>query len=113
MSATRPTQTEIDWGRVQGLYAFTRARAIERIIVAERDHRSAGKEAHDLRVLETMHAEARRDDDVAACAVLYLRAQAMRSAQHPDFLGEWIIRTRSQQRPPWIGSEPPADAQAE
>ncbi len=90
---------DIDWHRVQEIYAFARARAIERIVLAEAEHGRSGKERHDLRVLETMHAEARRGDDVASCAILYFRAQAMRAAQHPDFLGEWIIARRPRPRP--------------
>jgi hypothetical protein len=98
MTSTLSADVEIDWNRVQELYAFTLARAIERILVADFDHGSAGKERHDLHVLETMHAEARRYDDVAACAVLYFRAQAMRAAEHPDFLGAWIIASQLDRR---------------
>lgn len=95
MSAMMSAETRIDWSRVQGLYVFTRARAIERILVAEAENGRLAKARHDLRVLESMHAEAREHDDVAACAILYFRTQAMRSAHHPDFLGEWIIPARA------------------
>ena len=98
MTATMATDITIDWSRVQELYAFTRARAIERILVAEAENGRVGKARHDLRVLEAMYAEARQYDDVAACAILYFRAQAMRAAEHPDFLGDWIIPARSRRQ---------------
>ncbi len=77
-----------DWHRVQRLYAFCRARAIERIIAAE----GAGtRQRRDLATLETMYAKARHHNDiVTSCAVTYFRAQALKDARHPDFLGEWI-----------------------
>jgi hypothetical protein len=82
-----------DWTRVQRLYAFCRARAIDRIVIAqERPSESTTRQRRELRVLETMYGKARqqRNDIVTSCAVTYFRAQAMRDAQHPDFLGEWI-----------------------
>ena len=32
---------------------------------------------------------------VAACAITFFRARAMRDAQHPDFLGEWLGAARN------------------
>lgn len=78
-----------DWRRIQRLYAFCRARAIERIVEASEDqsrHRRA------LTTLETMYGKARQHNDiVASCAVSYFRAQALKDAHHADFLGEWIF----------------------
>ena len=52
---------------------------------------SPSKERRDLHVLESMYGKARHHDHVVVgCAVTYFRAQALRDANHPDFLGEWI-----------------------
>jgi hypothetical protein len=81
-----------NWARFQRLYGFCRARAIERIMrVDERDLTGGTKERRDLRVLESMYGKARQQQDIlVSCAITYFRAQAMRDAHHPDFLGEWI-----------------------
>ena len=89
----RTTQRSVepqDWSRVQKLYGFCRARAIERLVLAEHDPASPGKERRDLRVLESMYGKARHNDIVTSCAVTYFRAQALKDAHHHDFLGEWI-----------------------
>jgi hypothetical protein len=80
-----------DWVRIQRLYAFCRARAIERIIAAKETPEAVVRQQRALSVLETMYGKARQHDRiVTGCAVTYFRAQAMKDAQHPDFLGEWI-----------------------
>ena len=80
-----------DWWRVQRLYEFCRARAIDRLVLAEQTQESTGKERRELHVLESMYGKARQHDDiVVGCAVTYFRAQALRDAHHPGFLGEWI-----------------------
>ena len=77
-----------DWNRVQRLYSFCRARAVERIIWAERN---PIRQRRDLATLETMYGKARQHNDiVTSCAVTYFRTQALRDARHPEFLGEWI-----------------------
>lgn len=88
----RPAIEVQDWSRVQRLYAFCRARAIDRIIAAESRHEVTTRQRRDLRTLETMYGKARQygDDVVTSCAVTYFRSQALRDARHPDFLGEWI-----------------------
>jgi len=79
------------WARVQTVYAFCRARAIDRIIEAEQSHSAmVARQRRDLHILETMYGKARHNDVVASCAVTYFRMTAMRDARHPDFLGEWI-----------------------
>ncbi len=83
----------VDWDRVERLYTFCRARACDGIQAAElrHDSRSASNERHCLRTLEGIYAEAQHHGDfMATCAVSYFRVRAMRDAQHPDFLGEWI-----------------------
>jgi hypothetical protein len=81
-----------DWSRVQRLYAFCRLRAIDRLALAQEHHpEDTSRERRELRVLETMYGKARHHDDiVTSCAVTYFRAQAMKDAHHPDFIGEWI-----------------------
>ena len=81
-----------EWWRVQRLYEFCRARAIDRLVVAEQHLASPSKERRELHVLESMYGKARHHNDniVIACAVTYFRAQALRDAHHSDFLGEWI-----------------------
>ena len=77
-----------DWSRIQRLYAFCRARAIERIIAVED---GATKQRRDLATLESMYGKARQHNDIVIeCAATYFRAQALRDAQHPDFRGEWL-----------------------
>jgi hypothetical protein len=92
-----PTAADPRWDRVERLYAFCRARAQERIEHAEQ-HRAAWKaveEHRELEVVEAMYAQAvSRGDIVLACAVTYLRTKAMRDADHPAFLGEWLTPGR-------------------
>jgi hypothetical protein len=85
-----------DWARVQRLYVFCRARAIDRNAASDRGDRPVTSLAQfrDLHTLETMYAKARAsregDDVVTSCAVTYFRMTALRDADHPDFLREWI-----------------------
>ena len=79
------------WRRVQTLYVFCRARAIERLVLAAQDPVTVRKQRRELHVLESMYCKARQHGDiVTGCAVTYFRAQALKDANHPDFLGEWI-----------------------
>jgi hypothetical protein len=91
-SPSQPRPVELGgWARVQTVYAFCRARAIDRIIEAEQSHPAMEtRHKRDLHILETMYGKARHNDVVASCAVTYFRMTAMRDARHPDFLGEWI-----------------------
>jgi hypothetical protein len=98
MTPTQRDLASIDWERVDALYAFTRRRAVERVHAAERQHADGPTRAarHELMVIETLYAEARHHDHVVTgCAVLYLRARALRDAQHADFSGEWIRSSAS------------------
>ena len=80
-----------DWWRVQKLYEFCRARAIDRLIGADHELASSSKARRELHVLESMYGKARHHNGIViACAVTYFRAQALRDAHHSDFLGEWI-----------------------
>jgi len=90
----RPARPGIDWSRVEQLYAFARTRAQERLDEATRleDHDQAQSARAEVRTLESMYALARRGDAAASCAITYFRVRAMRDAQHPDFLGEWLGR---------------------
>ncbi len=79
------------WDRVQRLYAFCRARAIDRLVLAAQEPAHVRKWRRQLHVLESMYGKARQHGDiVTGCAVTYFRAQALQDADHPDFLGEWI-----------------------
>jgi hypothetical protein len=79
------------WERVQRLYAFCRARAIERLVLASEDAASIRKQRRELHVLESMYGKARQHGDIViGCAVTYFRAQALKDANHPDFVGDWI-----------------------
>ena len=89
----RTSQPRVDWARVEQLYEFVRTRAEERLALAERhDADRVSKERAALRTLESMYALGRRSEDMASCAITYFRVRAMRDAQHPDFLGEWLGR---------------------
>ena len=86
----RPVEPQ-DWWRVQRVYRFCQARAIERLVLAEPDPANPNRERRDLRVLESMYGKARQHHDVlTGCAVTYFRARSLKDAHHPDFLGEWI-----------------------
>jgi len=90
-ASTTHRSAELSWHRVQRLYAFCRARAIERLVLAAQDPASLSKHRRDLRVLESMYCKARQHHDIVVdCAVTYFRAQALKDANHPDFLGEWL-----------------------
>jgi len=79
------------WGRVQTLYAFCRARSIERLVRAAQDSTNVRRQRRELHVLESMYGKARQHGGIVTnCAVTYFRAQALQDADHPDFLGEWI-----------------------
>ena len=89
-SAQGPIEAQA-WGRVQSLYAFCRARSIDRLVLAAQDSAKVRKLRRELHVLESMYCKARQHGDiVTGCAVTYFRAQALQDADHPDFLGEWI-----------------------
>ena len=75
---------------MQTLYAFCRARAIERLVLTP-DSANLSKQRRELRVLESMYCKARQHGDIVTnCAVTYFRTQALKDADHPDFQGEWI-----------------------
>jgi hypothetical protein len=83
----------IDWGRVERLYSFVRARSSERLRAAERRHDLPAllTERKSVHAVDSMFTQARRGEGVvAACAITFLRARAMRDAQHPEFRGEWL-----------------------
>jgi hypothetical protein len=87
----RPHRT--DWGRVERLYSFVRARSSERLRAAEqgRDLPAVLGERQSIQAVDTMFTQARRGEGVvAACAITFFRARAMRDAHHPEFLGEWL-----------------------
>jgi hypothetical protein len=88
-----PRHDRIDWDRVEQLYSFVRERAVEHLRKAEqaRDQAAASAERQNVHAVDTMFAQARqRHGVVAACAITFFRARAMRDAQHPDFRGEWL-----------------------
>lgn len=90
-STTRHAAEPQSWRRIQRLYAFCRARAIERLVLDAQDPASLSKHRRDLRTLESMYCKARQHHDIVVdCAVTYFRAQALKDANHPDFLGDWI-----------------------
>jgi hypothetical protein len=80
-----------DWAKLQEIYAFCRARAIDRIAAeGQRPGATSLDKFRDLRTLETMYAKARRHDAVVtSCAVTYFAMTALRDAQHPNFRPEW------------------------
>ena len=83
----------LDWHRVVTLHAFVRARAFERLHEAERSRDRSARREHRQSILaiDAMFTQARHGDPlVAACAVTFFRVRAMRDANHPDFLGEWL-----------------------
>ena len=90
-AGTRPDG--IDWDRVERLYSFVRERGIERMRDARRAHdlEVVAVERQNVHAVDAMFAQARRRRGVvAAVAITFYRARAMRDAQHPDFLGEWL-----------------------
>jgi hypothetical protein len=89
----RSRVTPIDWNRVERLHAFVRARAVERFHGAELSGDVVARLEHgrSVRTIEVMLDQARQGHRVLVeCAITYFRAQAMRDAQHPEFLGEWL-----------------------
>ena len=92
-----PRHHGIDWVRVEQLYTFARNRAHERLDEATclRDDSGIASARTALRTLESMYALAQGNDATASCAITYFRVRAMRDAQHPDFLGEWLGRPLS------------------
>jgi hypothetical protein len=89
----RARRSRIDWERAERLYSFVRERAVERLREAEqrRDAAAMRAERQNVHAIDAMFTQARRRRGVvAACAITFFRARAMRDAQHPDFLGEWL-----------------------
>jgi hypothetical protein len=82
----------VDWDRMDRLHFFVRARTLQRLREAELHHDYAAQrtEREGLHAIEAMSDQAHRDSLIAACAITFFRARAMRDADHPDFLGEWI-----------------------
>jgi hypothetical protein len=80
-----------DWAKVQEIYAFCRARAIDRIATEGQSLGATSLDKfRDLRTLETMYAKARRHGAVVtSCAVTYFTMTALKDAQHPEFRAEW------------------------
>jgi hypothetical protein len=95
--APRPDRSPgIDWGRVERVYSFVRARSSERARAAEQCHDLPAllNERQCVQAVDAMYTQARRGEGVvAACAITYFRARAMRDAHHPEFLGEWLGAT--------------------
>jgi hypothetical protein len=89
----RARPQRIDWDRVEQLYSFVRERTLERLNDARerRDQEGVLAERKNVHAIDAMFAQARRRRSVvAACAITYFRARAMRDADHPDFQGEWL-----------------------
>jgi len=83
----------MDWDRVGTLYSFARGRAFERLHEAEQSSDVAARREHRQSILaiDAMYSQAQHGDAiVAACAITFFRARAMRDADHPEFLGEWL-----------------------
>jgi len=83
----------IDWERVERLYSFVRDRAVERLGGARERHDvdTIASERQNVYAVDAMFAQARRRHEVvAACAITFFRARAMRDADHPEFQGEWL-----------------------
>lgn len=54
------------------------------------------RQRRELHVLESMYCKARQHGDiVTSCAVTYFRTQALKDADHPDFLADWIWPPRA------------------
>lgn len=89
----RARSSGIDWDRVEPLYSFVRERTVERLNDARkrRDQEGVLAERKNVHAIDAMFAQARRRHEVvAACAITYFRARAMRYADHPEFQGEWL-----------------------
>jgi hypothetical protein len=90
--AGRHRRGAIDWDRVERLHSFVKERALVRQREAERqcDDRAQREERRNADAIDAMLAQARRGHLLAACAITFFRARAMRDAHHPEFLGEWL-----------------------
>ena len=94
---SRTRRERIDWERAERLHSFVKERALERLAEAEQRHdlTALRAERQQVNAIEAIFTQARRRRGVvAACAITFFRARAMRDAQHPDFLGEWLGTTR-------------------
>jgi hypothetical protein len=95
MILTSPSRdvARINWTRVEQLHAFVRSRAVDRLKEAQqtRDPGALRAARQNLHAIDAIYVQARnRRGMVASCAIRFFRARAMRDAQHPDFLGEWL-----------------------
>jgi hypothetical protein len=91
--AHRARAGRVDWDRVERLYSFVRDRTVERLNDARerRDQEGVLAERKNVHAIDAMFAQARRRHEVvAACAITFFRARAMRDADHPEFQGEWL-----------------------
>ena len=91
--SARGRATPVDWDRVDELFSFVRARALERLHEAEQSGDVGARREHrkSIHAIDAMFTQARRGGGVvAACAITFFRALAMRDAHHPEFLGEWL-----------------------
>jgi hypothetical protein len=89
----RMRRSRIDWNRVERLYSFVRARAVDRLHEAEtcNDLAAEDNRCRDIQAIDAMFTQARQGNRVVAvCAITFFRARAMRDADHPEFLGEWL-----------------------
>ena len=89
----RRRASRVDWDRVEQLYAFVRARALERLHEAERsgDVAVCREQRQSILAMDAMFSQAQYEHPVvASCAITFFRARAMRDANHPEFLGEWL-----------------------
>ena len=94
---SRSRRARIDWERAERLHSFVKERALERLAEAEdrRDPSALRAERQQVHAIEAIFTQAcQRRGVVAACAIVFFRARAMRDAQHPDFLGEWLGTAR-------------------
>jgi hypothetical protein len=97
----RTRQERIDWERVERLYSFVRDRSLEHLHAAlqARDGAAMRAERQHVHSVDAMFAQARKGHAVVVgCAITFFRARAMRDAQHPDFLGEWLGGAESHPR---------------
>jgi hypothetical protein len=89
----RTQQERVDWDRVECLYSFVRDRSLEhlRSALEARDDAALRAERQNVHAIDAMFAQARQGHTVVVgCAISFFRARAMRDAQHPEFLGEWL-----------------------
>ena len=89
----RDLASGLDWDRMVPLYSFARARAFERLHEAEQSGDVAARRVHRQSILaiDAILTQAGHGDPVlVSCAIKFFRARAMRDANHPEFLGEWL-----------------------